>query len=498
MDASLQSSVYREVRRRDTRRADLCLTQLCSVPTCRSLIECGANIEAREPSGKTPIMLAAAYRRPSVVEYLLSSGADATACTDYGKSALEIATDSGDADVISQLELALGMTVLDGAESMADSSILTDTGVDTPVVSTPERSPRPPVDSGEASIETEQRTLVDGAAVLERTGDSGTQMRVDGSSGANGGSGSGVDLRGALPTTESIHTLTTPPKLSAARVVPADDEASSARGSGSEPEGETASMVDGVDDDSLPQATPATPTTISAGCGDDQPHSSRDWEKMVANSEEVSGEARTAPKLETQAATEVGVTSIVAAREGAAPDSEAADDRNTPTAASSPSWDGAESGGAPEPGHRLSSRDPSPTSMPAMLSDPEGLSASGVVVLEVATSDSDIHQFGTDASSGTASTPTRPEPVHAKQASPLTTTVDGGEFGETREIAGSGVREGQSVRSETAQVDGVSAAPSVAQRPVSHPTSLPGKPAEERDVQRDQQRGDSGGCCAIS
>lgn len=59
------------------------------------LLEDGADIEFRDPFGRTPLMNAAWVAADDIVEYLLSKNANASAVDKEGKSALKIVREIG-------------------------------------------------------------------------------------------------------------------------------------------------------------------------------------------------------------------------------------------------------------------------------------------------------------------------------------------------------------------------------------------------------------------
>ena len=73
-----------------------------------ALISHGADVNAREVDGETPLMLASYRGHAKVVEALLDAGADkelkATSGFLKGKTALEIARDENEGDVVAVLE----------------------------------------------------------------------------------------------------------------------------------------------------------------------------------------------------------------------------------------------------------------------------------------------------------------------------------------------------------------------------------------------------------
>uniref|UniRef100_A0A6P8HU69 Ankyrin repeat family A protein 2-like n=1 Tax=Actinia tenebrosa TaxID=6105 RepID=A0A6P8HU69_ACTTE len=66
-------------------------------------IDKGANINAVDKTGLTPLAWAAAHRQKATVTLLLQNGADATICSPSGESALAFGTCQGQLDVVEQL-----------------------------------------------------------------------------------------------------------------------------------------------------------------------------------------------------------------------------------------------------------------------------------------------------------------------------------------------------------------------------------------------------------
>lgn len=62
------------------------------VPVIAALIEKGADVNARNRFGNTPLMLAAGRLDPKAVKVLLEHGADAAATNQFGKTAADFAT----------------------------------------------------------------------------------------------------------------------------------------------------------------------------------------------------------------------------------------------------------------------------------------------------------------------------------------------------------------------------------------------------------------------
>jgi ankyrin repeat protein len=69
----------------------------------RFLVECGANVNARQEGGFTPLMEAAQNGDAPLVDYLLQHGADPTLAKDDGHTAADCAREAGHAEVASKL-----------------------------------------------------------------------------------------------------------------------------------------------------------------------------------------------------------------------------------------------------------------------------------------------------------------------------------------------------------------------------------------------------------
>ena len=73
-----------------------------------ALISHGADVNAREEDGETPLMRASRWGRAKIVEALLDAGADkelkATSGPREGKTALDVARDKNKGDVVAVLE----------------------------------------------------------------------------------------------------------------------------------------------------------------------------------------------------------------------------------------------------------------------------------------------------------------------------------------------------------------------------------------------------------
>ena len=66
-----------------------------SLPALRLLLAEGATVDARAPNGRTPLMMAALYADETLVEALLEAGADLHAREESGATAAELATAGG-------------------------------------------------------------------------------------------------------------------------------------------------------------------------------------------------------------------------------------------------------------------------------------------------------------------------------------------------------------------------------------------------------------------
>ena len=63
----------------------------------KALLQAGCDINAADSNGRTPLMYAARYCRPTAVRLLLEHGANAKAKDKSGKTALDLAKQSGTA-----------------------------------------------------------------------------------------------------------------------------------------------------------------------------------------------------------------------------------------------------------------------------------------------------------------------------------------------------------------------------------------------------------------
>lgn len=70
-----------------------------SAEAIRALCDCGADLEARDASGWTPLMIAASAGRAEVVRQLIYAGADASAANPRGQTGLHYAASKGHLDV---------------------------------------------------------------------------------------------------------------------------------------------------------------------------------------------------------------------------------------------------------------------------------------------------------------------------------------------------------------------------------------------------------------
>ncbi|MFH1113925.1 MAG: response regulator [Pseudomonadota bacterium] len=75
------------------------------------LLKAGADVDARDKQGNTPLIEAAFYKYPELVDFLLAAGADAAAANSVGDTALTEAIRAGHKDVVKKL-LNVSMTEL--------------------------------------------------------------------------------------------------------------------------------------------------------------------------------------------------------------------------------------------------------------------------------------------------------------------------------------------------------------------------------------------------
>ena len=80
------------------------------VEIARALLDAGAEVDARQQSGVTPLMGAAAGDSVELVQLLLAAGADPSLVDDAGRTAFDWATDRGQAATAALLEPATPST----------------------------------------------------------------------------------------------------------------------------------------------------------------------------------------------------------------------------------------------------------------------------------------------------------------------------------------------------------------------------------------------------
>jgi ankyrin repeat protein len=80
-----------------------CIAMQGSVASARDLVEYGADVNATQTGGITPLHLAAAQGKPKMVEFLIQQGASPTAQTDDGKLPADLARERGHARIAEQL-----------------------------------------------------------------------------------------------------------------------------------------------------------------------------------------------------------------------------------------------------------------------------------------------------------------------------------------------------------------------------------------------------------
>ncbi len=80
-----------------------CIARFGSDASARDLIEYGANVNATQSGGITPLHLAAAQGKPQMVDLLLQNGASPTARTGDGKLPADLARERGHAQVAERL-----------------------------------------------------------------------------------------------------------------------------------------------------------------------------------------------------------------------------------------------------------------------------------------------------------------------------------------------------------------------------------------------------------
>jgi ankyrin repeat protein len=87
-----------------TRRTPLhCAASFGQVEAAEALLECGADVDAKDAGGWTPLMGASAECHASVARLLLSKGADVSAVENKGRTALALARDNGHVELVELL-----------------------------------------------------------------------------------------------------------------------------------------------------------------------------------------------------------------------------------------------------------------------------------------------------------------------------------------------------------------------------------------------------------
>lgn len=80
-----------------------CIAMQGSVASARDLVEYGADVNATQAGGITPLHLAAAQGKPKMVEFLVQQGASPTAQTDEGKLPADLARERGHTQIAEHL-----------------------------------------------------------------------------------------------------------------------------------------------------------------------------------------------------------------------------------------------------------------------------------------------------------------------------------------------------------------------------------------------------------
>lgn len=91
------------LQRQDGEELLLLASGLGHADIVRAMIDAGVDVNGRGLKQRTALMAAAAFDRPQVVSVLLEMGADPEARDDDGNSALDVARDKGDDEVLSLL-----------------------------------------------------------------------------------------------------------------------------------------------------------------------------------------------------------------------------------------------------------------------------------------------------------------------------------------------------------------------------------------------------------
>ena len=77
-------------------------------PAVRKLIDSGADVNARDAEGNTPLILASFYASPKCVALLLEKGADPNICSKDGASPLHAALASGNKSIADRIRASGG------------------------------------------------------------------------------------------------------------------------------------------------------------------------------------------------------------------------------------------------------------------------------------------------------------------------------------------------------------------------------------------------------